>query len=197
MCWLLAVWVVVVGLPFSLIQHKVLRYILPAFPALAILSAVAWRYWMPERLLVRSFALACAVMGASVFVLSTSASYRLRAVEVRPLALLADRAMESGQAILLYTGGPPRWDYLHQIIWYTDRHAQMLFNVPQALCQLHQPTAPILILDRATYEEYLQSQCDDLEVLGQTSGLVCVRRKRSSSDFIADAKPPLKMTTCD
>jgi 4-amino-4-deoxy-L-arabinose transferase-like glycosyltransferase len=197
MWWLLAVWAVVVMLPFSLIQHKVLRYILPVFPALAIVSAVAWRHWMPERWLVRSFAIACALMGASVLFLSLTASYRLRATEVRPLALLADRTMGSGEEILLYTGSEARWDYLHQIIWYTDRRAQMLFDVRQALCQLQQPTAPTLIVDLATYQEQFQSLSTDLEVIGQTSKLVCLRRKGSISEFSTDAKLLLKPITCN
>ena len=193
--WLLLLWIVVVVLPFSLIQHKVLRYILPVFPALAILSALAWRRWIPARRLVPSFAAVCVLLSLSVLFISVSSSHRLRAAEIRPLALLADAALPPAQPILLYTDGAARWDYLHQIIWYTDRRAQMLTNVAQTLYQLQQPAA--VIVDRATYQQHLQPHLNDLEVLGQTSTLVCVRRKALPQSLIADAKPLPKTVACD
>jgi 4-amino-4-deoxy-L-arabinose transferase-like glycosyltransferase len=193
--WLLLLWIVVVVLPFSLIQHKVLRYILPAFPALAILSALAWRRWIPARRLGASFAIVCVLLSLSVLLISVSSSHRLRAAEVRPLALLADAALPPAQPILLYTDGAARWDYLHQIIWYTDRRAQMLTDVTQTLCQLQQPATAIV--DRATYQQHLQPHLNDLEVVGQTSTLVCVRRKSLPQSFTADAKPLPRTTACD
>ncbi len=193
--WLLLLWIVVVILPFSLIQHKVLRYILPAFPALAILSALAWQRWIPARRLVSSFAVVCVLLSLSVLFISVSSSHRLRATEIRPLALLADESLPPAQPILLYTDGPARWDYLHQIIWYTDRRAQMLTNVAQTLCHLQQPS--VVIVDRTTYQQHLQTQPQDLEVLGQTSTLICVRRNPLSQSFTADAKLPPKTNACD
>lgn len=193
--WLLALWIVVVILPFSLIQHKVLRYILPVFPALAILSALAWRSWLPERWLPKSLAIVCALLGASVLFISFSASHRLRATEVRPLAMMADQVLPAGQPIRLYTVGPARWDYLHQIIWYTDRRAQMLTDAAQMRCHLQQPT--VVIVDHATYQQQQQNHRQDLEVLGQTATLVCVRRKPLAPSFTAAAKLQPQTTACD
>jgi 4-amino-4-deoxy-L-arabinose transferase-like glycosyltransferase len=177
--WLLWLWIVVVVLPFSLIQHKVLRYILPAFPAFAIVSAFAVRRWWPERRLVPGFAVACSLLGTSVLWMTFSASHKLRATEIRPLATLVARITPTTQPILLYTNGTARWDYLHQMIWYTDHRAQMLTDVSQTLAQLQQASGSTLIVDRTTYQTHLLSSVNDLEVLGQSETLVCVRRSRT------------------
>ncbi len=190
--WLLLLWVIVVMLPFSLIQHKVLRYILPAFPAFAILSALALRRWIPERRLAGCFAIACLCLGVAVLFVSFSASHRLRAVEMRHLATLADQATPQSQPILLYTSGPARWDYLHQIIWYTDRRGQLLPDVAQTLCRLNHPAGNTAIVDRATYEQHLLPTVNDLEVLGQAETLVCVRRSGTSQ-----IQTNQKTTSCD
>ena len=190
--WLLLLWIVVVMLPFSLIQHKVLRYVLPAFPAFAILSALALRRWIPERRLAGCFAIACLCLGVAVLFVSFSASHRLRAVEMRHLAALADKATPPSHPILLYTSGPARWDYLHQIIWYTDRRGQLLPDVAQTLCRLNHPAGNTAIVDRATYEQHLLPTVNDLEVLGQAETLICVRRSGTSP-----IQTNQKTTSCD
>lgn len=197
--WLLLLWVVVVICPFSLIAHKVLRYILPAFPALAILCALALWRWLPVRHRAAGFAAACVVLGISVLFISLSASHRLRAVEIRPLAGLAEAATPSARPILLYTSGAARWDYLHQIIWYTDRRGLLLTDVAQTLCYLEHPVGATAIVDRVTYEQYLLPVVSDLEVLGQSETLVCVRRDISPQRLATSAKMNLQTTSveCD
>jgi hypothetical protein len=108
-----------------------------------------------------------------------SASHKLRATEIRPLATLVARITPTTQPILLYTNGTARWDYLHQMIWYTDHRAQMLTDVSQTLAQLQQASGSTLIVDRTTYQTHLLSSVNDLEVLGQSETLVCVRRSRT------------------
>lgn len=183
--WLLLLWLVVVIVPFSLITHKVLRYILPAFPALAILSALALRTWIPPRHLAKSFVAACLCFGLSVLVVCLTPSHKLRAAEIRPLAHLAAAATTSSQPILLYTRGQARWDYLHQIIWYTDRRGQLVPALEQARCWLAQPQATAIV-DRLTYEQHFSDA--QFEVLGQTDTLLCLRRRAVGLPLAARAE---------
>lgn len=194
---LLLLWVVVVIFPFSLIEHKVLRYILPAFPALAILCALALWRWLPERRRAFAFAAACLVLGVSLLFVSFTSSHRLRALEIRHLATLAEAATPQTRPILLHTSGPARWDYLHQIIWYTDRRGLLLTDVAQTICHLDHPAGATAIVDRATYERHLLPTVSDLEVLGQSETLVCVRRSDLSLRLTANVPPNSRSISCE
>ena len=174
--WLLILWVAVVVLPFSLIQHKVLRYLLPAFPAFALLGALALRHWIPERFKLRSFGVACGLMLAGILLITFTASHRLRAVEMRQLAALVETETEAEHPILLYDGGQARWDYVHQFIWYSDRSCQLQTRLDATLCHLAAYPGGAALLDRNAFRQWSLTDNPQLESCGASASFICVRR---------------------
>ncbi len=178
---LLLWWVAVVVLPFSLIEHKVLRYILPAFPAFALLGALALRQWIPARLLGRAFSAACGLLLAAILLISGTASHRLRAAEMRELAALLKSRTTSAQAILLYANGQARWDYVHQLLWYTDHRVHLQTRLDAAWCHLAAYPGGKLLIDRASFRQSALAAAPRLLVCGTTKHFICVSQPGSPS----------------
>ncbi len=179
--WLLLLWVTVAVLPFSLIEHKVLRYILPAFPAFALLGALALRQWIPARLLGRVFSTACGLLLTAILLISSTASHRLRAEEMRELAALLESHTTSKQAILFYAGGQARWDYVHQLIWYANRQIQLQTRLDAAWCHLAVYPDGKLLIDRASFRQSSLAAAPRLLVCGATKHFICVSQPGSPS----------------
>ena len=118
----LVIWVLCVVIPFSLLEYKYLRYILAAFPAFAILSAISLERLIPARRRSAYFAAAYLSLCLAVSVMGVLPKYGVRYEEMRKLAPVAEAATLPYQRIVLYTNGKLRSDYLYQLIWYANRH---------------------------------------------------------------------------
>ncbi len=174
--WLLVLWIAITIAPFSLIQHKVLRYILPAFPAFALLAAFALQHWIPDRFKLRAFGTACALLLAGILFITFTASHRLRALDMRQLAAALEADKESDYPVLLFDGGQARWDYLHQFIWYSDRTCRLQTRLDIVLCHLDTCPSRTALLDRNTFQKLSGTS---FSVCGESVNFVCVRRANS------------------
>lgn len=188
---LLLFWVAGVLLPFSLIESKVLRYVLPAFPAFSLLAALALRQWLTEARCARFCQGACALLLATLLFTWVQPGHRLRAAEMQALAPLAEAVTPPNERLQFFAGGAARWDYVHQLIWYSQRHCDLLTSAEELRAQLNRARAAAFIVDRAAFEQVIQpaqpnqpappnplaqpaeSVAAGLQVLGTTAHFVC------------------------
>ncbi|MGH9769869.1 MAG: ArnT family glycosyltransferase [Blastocatellia bacterium] len=169
---LLVIWVLAVIAPFSLAEFKWLRYILPAFPAFAILSAIPLNDWIaPSRrpvFLKAAYVVLCLVMMGMAF----NPKYRVRPEEMRRLAPVAEAATSPDRRILLYTERAPRDPHLFQIIWYADRYCEFLTSANEAIVKVGKNPDAAVIMDKDVFRASIAVN-QDIEVLGETEGFVC------------------------
>ena len=174
---LLLVWVLCVVVPFSLIESKVLRYLLPAFPAFSILAALALNRWIPVVRRQVCFQVAAALLLLVLLGMSYAPGHLLRAQDVRQLLPLIEAANAPPQPVLLYVGGAPRWDYVHQFIWYSNHPFDLAAGLPELMAHLNHAAAPPVVVDARTYVQLYAEQQDKLEILGCSDSFICFRRK--------------------
>ena len=172
---LLCLWIALLIVPFSLLEIKTLRYVMPVFPAFAILAAGALNRWIPERRKSVCLKAAYVSLGCALLVMAALPKYRTRPEEMRRLAPVAQAHTDSGEAILLYTRGERRWDLVHQVIWYAERHCEHLTDVGELRARLGGGARRAAIMDRATFTGLGACLGRSAEVLGETESFVCFR----------------------
>jgi 4-amino-4-deoxy-L-arabinose transferase-like glycosyltransferase len=188
---LLLLWVLCVVVPFSLIESKVLRYLLPAFPAFPILIAFTLARWIPAAWRQASLAGASALLGLMLVGVTVAPGHRLRASDVKQLLPPIEAAIAPAQPVLLYAGGAPRWDYVHQLIWYSRHHFDLAAGFPELLAHVNHRTLPLVIVDQATFQAQFASQQAKLELLSCSERFICFRRKSTASVVIPTPEPVL------
>jgi 4-amino-4-deoxy-L-arabinose transferase-like glycosyltransferase len=170
---LLVIWVLAVIVPFSLAEFKWLRYIMPVFPAFAILAAIPLNEWIAERrrtfFLKAAYAVLCVVMVG----MAVNPKYRVRPEEMRRLAPIAEAATAPGRRILLYTERAPRDAHLFQIIWYANRHCELLSDADEAIARLRGGPDAAVIMDKEVFRRSIGAANSNVQVLGETEGFVC------------------------
>jgi len=165
-------WAAVVFALCAINRSRVLRYMLPAYPALAILSASAIAKFVPRRALEWSmnWIPPAAVLGAVAVAVLSAPNWQ--AAEILPLARAASDPR--GQAVALYDQGQPRWDEANQLEWYGDCVPRLLAS-PQDLDQaLQDPSVRAFVVDKATYEKGFERLPH--KAVAESGRLVYVRR---------------------
>ncbi len=173
---LLVIWALCVLLPFSLADSKVLRYILPAFPAFSIFSAIVLDKYVPSNLKLIGFKVAYSLMFTVVLMMVALPSYRVRAQDMRILAPVAEAATLPDQRILLYNFGERRRDYLNQLIWYGNRLCEQAEDLNRLRSRLELDRETVVIMDKSTFAGSVQQRRFDIEVLGESERFICFQR---------------------
>lgn len=174
---LLLIWVLCVLIPFSLIHYKWLRYIMPVFPAFAILSAIPICHWIERqrKAIFPSIHLKVlyVLLVLTMAVMAINPKYRDRPEELRRLAVIAEAATLPEQRILLYTEQAPRDAHLFQVIWYANRSCELLAESREAIVRLRQEPKAAVIMDKHAFLTSIGNVESNVEVLGETEGFVC------------------------
>lgn len=179
---LLVIWVAAVIIPFSFAEFKWLRYIMPAFPAFAILAAMTLNAWITahhrEAFLKAAYVVLCLTM-AGMWI---NPKYRNRPEEMRRLAPIAESATSPEQKIFLYTEREPRDAHLFQIIWYANRNCELLSDFNEAVAKLKLNPGAAAITDKEVFRASIVAGANDpsITVLGETEGFVCWTKINSS-----------------
>jgi 4-amino-4-deoxy-L-arabinose transferase-like glycosyltransferase len=171
---LLVIWLVVVMIPLSLADAKVLRYILPVFPAFALLAAMPLSGWIARLSDRRRFAPVYWVLATVVVLIAVLQSPQVRAEEMSTLAPVVDHSTPSGERALIYTHGEPRYDYVNQLLWYSNRFSEHLPDVGALRGRL-QSSHRTFIVDKASYGEIVAGSGVKVAILGETENFVCFR----------------------
>lgn len=174
---LLILWVLCVIIPFSLSDSKVLRYILPAFPAFSILAAFALHALLAPRRLPTFFKCAYLLLSLIVVAATFFPNYQVRAGDMKKIAPIAEAATNPGQRILLYTSGEHRWDYRNKLLWYGDRLCWHLTDLEKLSSLLESQPQSVAVLDRIAFTQLAGKTLGLIEILGESEKFVCVRSR--------------------
>ena len=174
---LLVLWVCLVILPFSLVSAKVLRYIMPVFPALAILAALPLsallQKLMKPKYQTAIFSALCILILAVPFF----SRPRFRAEGVLAIAPVIASKTDGKQRVVLYTSGELHQDVLNQLIWYTDRLYTYLADPGKLQAMLRSGDVFTLVIDKKSFDNVVAPAGTGFEVLGATDEYVCLRMR--------------------
>jgi 4-amino-4-deoxy-L-arabinose transferase-like glycosyltransferase len=174
---LLIVWVLLVLVPFSFVQTRYPRYIMPVFPAFSILAAIALDRWIPSARRRIFFNSACAV-GCLTICLSFLFPPKPRAADIISLVPVAEANTSPDQRVLIYSYEDGRCDYLDQFIWYSSRYAQLPANLDDLAATLLGSGNATVIIDKQSYSKLLRLIPGETpQVVGQSENLVCFRTR--------------------
>jgi 4-amino-4-deoxy-L-arabinose transferase-like glycosyltransferase len=171
---LLILWAAFVFALCAVARSRVLRYMLPAYPAFSILAALGLTAFAPVRFLRGGLRVATPVLGALVLAVSIFPRTHWEATEIKPVAMAATAATSPGERVAFYDEGQPRYDETNQMEWYGDRFTLRLFNRRAFDRALQDRRARVWVVDKATYEARFGAACRH-QVLAQAGHLICIR----------------------
>jgi 4-amino-4-deoxy-L-arabinose transferase-like glycosyltransferase len=172
--FLLVVWPAVVFALCSVTRSRVLRYMLPAYPAFSVLAALGLMRLVLQRYLVNGLRILTPLLAAVVLTVAVFPPTHWHAAEIRPIALAATAATSATERVAFYDAGQSRWDETNQLQWYGDRYLDMLFDRQKLIDALRQPRARVLVVDKDAYHTYIDSRIAH-QVLAESGHLICVR----------------------
>jgi 4-amino-4-deoxy-L-arabinose transferase-like glycosyltransferase len=174
---LLILWIAVVYVLCAITRSRVLRYMLPAYPAFAILSAIGLLWMLPERYIRNGLRVLTAVLAVVVLAIAIRPPVNLHATETRPIAVAATRATAPSELITLYDDGAPRDDELNQLQWYGDRYFVPLWQTGQPgklSIALQKPKTRVFIVDATAFRADVDTRIPN-EIIARAGHLVCFR----------------------
>jgi 4-amino-4-deoxy-L-arabinose transferase-like glycosyltransferase len=173
---LLIVWVLVVLVSFSFAQTRYPRYILSAFPAFSILSAMALNRWLPEGRRDWFFKDACLAGCLAVF-LTIVFPAKQRATDILALAPVADANSLPEERIFFYTYEDKRNDFEWQYLWYGHRYTELSPTLNAMATRLTQEKRATGIVDNVSYQQLLgqlpPETSQQMRILARSENLVC------------------------
>jgi hypothetical protein len=172
--WLLVLWIAVVFALCAAARSRVLRYMLPAYPAFAILAALGFRTFVPERFLHGGLRIATPVLAVAVLAVAAFPRTHMEAAEIRLIARAATAATAPGERVAFYDDGQPRFDEDNQLQWYGDRFLIRLFSRPELLEALRGSRARVFVMDKTSYRAYVSGQTGH-QVLAESGHLILIR----------------------
>jgi len=173
--YLLLAWIGAVFILCAMARSRVLRYMLPAYPAFAILTAVGLMKWVPRRILERAMNWAAPIALAAAICIAVFWRPDWHATEIRAIAQAQDRVLPAGEPVGFYDKGDPRYDETNQLEWYS-RVLPVILLTPDDLEQaLRRGTPRVFMLDKAEYRKRFKAVPND--VIAESGNLISVRLK--------------------
>jgi 4-amino-4-deoxy-L-arabinose transferase-like glycosyltransferase len=166
------IWAGVMFAACALGGSRVLRYLLPAYPAFAWFVTQGLDRLVPQRTIevgmrwIPPLALLVAA-GIAIF-----PPVSLHAEEIRPIAAAVAGVVRPQERFVFYDGGQPRFDETGQLQWYGGRTMWILTDAVAFDNALAEPIAKVWVVDVATYERTLAGRS---EVIARSGHLVCAR----------------------
>jgi 4-amino-4-deoxy-L-arabinose transferase-like glycosyltransferase len=181
----LTAWIFCVVGAFALADTKVLRYILPAFPAFSIVSAMVLDGWLTAARKEAAFKVLYAL--ASVFVIYAAfvPMTLLRATDMRALGPVAEAHTAPQERVLLYSRTGPPWDRRNQFLWYANRSVDVATSESELDAKLTSAGSVVALVDRQTAGELLavprEGKGARVELLGESEEFVCLKYTRAGT----------------
>jgi 4-amino-4-deoxy-L-arabinose transferase-like glycosyltransferase len=198
---LLVVWVVLVIFSFSMAEAKILRYIMPAFPAFSILSAIPLNRWLSTSGKKLNLKVVYSLLIATALLIAIFANHKMRAEDMRQLAPIADANTSPGQQVYIYTSGQPQSNYIAQYLWYANRFCENSTDTNELFVKINNTGASVVIMDKETYANLVTDPNEPtfqlkrkkhrlvvkLEPLGESEKFICFKAMPSTNDARSDA----------
>jgi 4-amino-4-deoxy-L-arabinose transferase-like glycosyltransferase len=169
---LLVIWILGIIGPLSLAESKILRYIMPAFPAFALLAAVPISEWMTGVRRRRYLAVGYVVLCLSIVGIVVFTHPYPRAEEMRRIGSEVEVRTTVGERIIFYTGGEARHDYRNQFLWYTGRFCDYVLDTSELRKHLESEEKRFFVVDRLSYESIVAPFRAKVRILSDTSSWV-------------------------
>jgi len=177
---LLVIWVACVLIPFSIAEAKVLRYIMPIFPAFAILAAAALSRLAASGRSALYVKLPYLLAVAALLVAALFPQPRSRAEDMRSLAPIIDANSNPSRRVILYTYGELHHNYLSQFVWYSDRYCVHLTELNAVRDALNSCPELIAVVDKQAFERMSGEPGIGLRALGESENFVCIKAAAQS-----------------
>ena len=172
--FVLLIWFVVVLAMCGAAKSRVLRYMLPAYPALSILAAIGLGALIPVRFIQKGLLFATPVLAAAVLAIAIFPPVTYHVPEVHTIAVAATAATPSGERVAFYDQGAPLYDEVNQMLWYGGREISLLLSPGELDQALQARQARVFVIDDGTYRTSFSSRIAH-EVVAKAGHLVCVR----------------------
>lgn len=173
----LILWVAAVIVPLSFAGSKVLRYIMPAFPAFSLLVAAVFSEWFSEsrKWPFIQWTLGVLILIAAGFVFLPINTHKDRAVEAHALVSLLGRPLNENDRVLLYSRALIPWDLRNQLVWYQDRPVDCVTSLEDARQNIKSGNYRWAILDNETGKTIRQDLPHEPRIVGHSTDYVCLR----------------------
>jgi len=171
---LLVIWCAVMYAACSVGGSRVLRYLLPAYPAFSIFAAVGLMKWVPERYLrigVKWLAPTAVIVGVGIAVFPPVS---LHAEEIKPIASAVRGVTGETERFAFYDAGQSRFDETGQIQWYGERTMWILTDAKAFENALAEPISKVWVVDAATYDRYFATRAG-VQIIARSGHLLCVK----------------------
>jgi hypothetical protein len=155
-------------------KSRVLRYMLPAYPALSILSAVGLVTLIPVRFIRKGLLFATPVLAVGVLAIAIFPPVTYHVPEVHTMAIAATSVTPSGERIAFYDQGAPLYDEVNQMLWYGGREVSLLLSPGELEQALDARKTRVFVIDDGTYRTRFDSRIAH-EVVAKAGHLLCVR----------------------
>ena len=171
---LLLVWIAAVYVLCAITKSRVLRYMLPAYPAFAILSAIGLLWLTPERYVRNGLRVLTPILAVLVVVIAIRPPVNFHAVDTRAIAHASTGATAPGEMITFYDDGAPRFDEMNEMLWYGDRYFVPVLESSQLPDALQRPQTRVFIMDVNTFHSQVEPGIPS-QIIARAGHLICFR----------------------
>jgi len=183
----LVLWVAVVYVLCAITKSRVLRYMLPAYPAFAVLAAIGLLWLVPERYVRNGLRVLTPVLAIFVMFIAIRPPVNWHAAETRPIALASTRATGPNERITFYDDGAPRFDEMNQMLWYGDRYFVAVLEPGKLPEALQKPQTRVFIVDANAFSADVDNRFPN-EVIARAGHLVCFRLLKTQESARSEAR---------
>ncbi|HEV2668735.1 MAG TPA: glycosyltransferase family 39 protein, partial [Blastocatellia bacterium] len=177
---LLVIWVACVLIPFSFAEAKVLRYIMPIFPAFAILAAAPLSRRAVSVRSARYVKMAYVLALAALLLAALFPKPRQRAEDMQSLAQIIDANSNPARRVILYTNGERRHNYMSQLVWYSNRYCVHLTELNMVRDALKSCPELIAVVDKQAFNRMNGEPGVSVRALGESENFVCIKAAAQS-----------------
>jgi 4-amino-4-deoxy-L-arabinose transferase-like glycosyltransferase len=175
---ILILWVAVVYVLCAITKSRVLRYMLPAYPAFAILSAIGLLWLVPERYVRNGLRVLTPLLGVLVLGIAIRPPVNFHAIDTRSIAQASTAATAPGELITFYDDGAPRFDEMNEMLWYGDRYFVAVLETDKLPQALQKPQTRVFIMDANTFQAQVESRIPN-QIIARAGHLICFRLLKS------------------
>jgi 4-amino-4-deoxy-L-arabinose transferase-like glycosyltransferase len=169
---LLVIWVSLVVAPFSLAEAKILRYIMPVFPAFSILAAIPAARLISAMRGKTYLRTAYVVLVAAVVLISCFPKPLARAEDMSELAPVIDARTDPSRKVTIYTSQP---SYVSQFLWYSNRLCEHLTDHDKLPEALKTQGGRVFVMEIGDYRKLTRDSAINVEMIMTTKNLVCFK----------------------
>jgi 4-amino-4-deoxy-L-arabinose transferase-like glycosyltransferase len=183
----LPLWIAAMLVLCAATKSRVLRYMLPAYPAFSILAAVGIRAFIPERRVAQGLKVLIPAMCVVAIAVAIRPPRADHAGEIREITALTRSAAPENERIAFYDQGQPRYDEINQLQWYGNHNLTSLLDRAAFEHFLAQRPDTVFIVDQDAYRQDIEGKLPN-QVLGRAGHLVCGRLLGGEAQLHADAR---------